>query len=154
MCRAHPARQRARPGRCRDPRLASCSRHSAWTPAAYEFETYADEWGANVTAYLLLDGMRTSMTVSVGFGAEGAITWASGFLGTAERGADYPRIGIEAAVQRLNDQSSSWMASRHWRRPRRPGSHLPKPARLPRHPPWMQPPMPSRPTHRPRCPPR
>ena len=76
---------------------------------SYEFETYADEWGANVTGYLVLDGMRTSMAVSVGYGAEGALTWASGFLATPQRGADYPRIGIEAAVQRLNDQSSSWM---------------------------------------------
>ena len=76
---------------------------------SYEFETYADEWGANVTGYLVLDGIRTSVAVSVGYGAEGALTWASGFLATPQRGADYPRIGIEAAVQRLNDQSSSWM---------------------------------------------
>lgn len=79
-------------------------------PDSYEYEVYADEWGANVTGYLVLDGMRTSMATSVGFGAEGAITWASGFMGSPVRGADYPRIGIEAAVQRLNDQSASWMA--------------------------------------------
>lgn len=78
-------------------------------PDSFDYETYADDWGANVTAYLVLDGMRTTMTVSVGYGAEGALTWASGFLATPQRGADYPRIGIEAAVQRLNDQSNSWM---------------------------------------------
>lgn len=75
---------------------------------SFEYETYADDWGANVTAYLVLDGMRTTMTVSVGYGAEGALTWASGFLATPQRGADYPRIGIDAAIQRLNDQSSGW----------------------------------------------
>ncbi|MCU1360689.1 MAG: hypothetical protein JWN99_1978 [Ilumatobacteraceae bacterium] len=80
-------------------------------PASYQYETYADEWGANVTAYLTLDGIRTNMTVSVGFGAEGALTWASGYLGTPQRGADYPRIGIDAAIKRLNDQTSSWMSA-------------------------------------------
>jgi hypothetical protein len=76
---------------------------------SYQLETYADDWSAGVTGYLVLDGMRTNMTISVGYGAEGALTWASGFLATPQRGADYPRIGIEAAVQRLNDQSASWM---------------------------------------------
>ena len=76
---------------------------------SYQLETYADEWGANVNAYLVLDGMRTSLSMSVGFGAEGAITWASGYLSTPLRGDDYPRIGVEAAVQRLNDQSNWWM---------------------------------------------
>ena len=51
-------------------------------PDSYDYEVYADEWGANVTGYLVLDGMRTSMATSVGYGAEGAITWASGFMGT------------------------------------------------------------------------
>jgi hypothetical protein len=76
---------------------------------SYEYDTYADEWGANVTGYLVLEGMRTPLTISVGYGAEGAVTWASGFLATPQRGADYPRIGIEAAVDRLNEQSASWM---------------------------------------------
>ncbi|MFM2073538.1 MAG: hypothetical protein RLZZ623_3802 [Actinomycetota bacterium] len=71
---------------------------------SYEFETYADEWGANVTGYLTIEGVRTSATISAGFGAEGAVTWASGFLATPQRGADYPRVGIDAAVARLNDQ--------------------------------------------------
>ncbi len=75
----------------------------------YEFETWADEWGASTTAFLVLDGVRTNVTVNVGFGEEGAITWAGGFLATPQRNADYPRIGVEAAVQRLNDQMASWM---------------------------------------------
>jgi len=76
---------------------------------SYQLETYADEWGANVNAYLVLDGIRTSLSMSVGFGAEGAVTWASGYLANPLRGDDYPRIGVEAAVQRLNDQSNWWM---------------------------------------------
>ncbi len=75
----------------------------------YDLETYADDWGANVTAFLRLDGIRTPLSINVGYGAEGAITWAGGFLATPRRGADYPRIGIEAAVQRLNDQNLGWM---------------------------------------------
>lgn len=77
-------------------------------PASYEFETYADEWSASVTAYLLLDGLRTPMPTSFGFGENGALTWAGGFLATPIRSADYPRIGVEAAVERLNEQSNGW----------------------------------------------
>ncbi|MEZ5247773.1 MAG: hypothetical protein R2713_00705 [Ilumatobacteraceae bacterium] len=76
---------------------------------SFEFETYADEWGASVTGFLVLDGIRTTASVNVGYGAEGALTWASGFLASPQRGADYPRIGVEAAVQRLNDQTAAWM---------------------------------------------
>jgi hypothetical protein len=71
---------------------------------SYDFETYADEWSANVTGYLTLDGVRTNVSISAGYGAEGVLSWASGFLATPQRGDDYPRIGIDAAVQRLNDQ--------------------------------------------------
>lgn len=77
--------------------------------STYELEVYADEWGAYVTATLRLDGVRTWLSANIGFGAEGAITWAGGFLGQPQRGDDYPRIGVEAAVARLNDQSSMWM---------------------------------------------
>ena len=76
----------------------------------WSFDTYADEWGAYVTASYVIDGVATAVTMSIGYGAEGAITWANGFLATPERGADYPRIGVEAAVQRLNDQTLSWMS--------------------------------------------
>lgn len=77
--------------------------------AQWSFDTYADEWGAYVTASYVIDGVTTSLSASVGYGAEGAITWAGGFLATPQRGADYPRIGVDAAVQRLNDQTLGWM---------------------------------------------
>lgn len=69
-------------------------------------ESYADEWSASVTGYLLVDGVRSPLTYSVGFGAEGSIQWASGFLGDVVKVADYPRIGTAAALDRLNGQMS------------------------------------------------
>lgn len=78
--------------------------------SAFEYEVYADEWGANVTAWLLLDGHRSPITLSAGYGAEGALTWASGSLATPQRADDYPLVSIEDAIQRLNDESGQWMA--------------------------------------------
>ena len=79
-------------------------------PSQWAFDTYADEWGAYVTASYLIDGVTTSLTASIGYGGEGVVTWASGFLATPQRSADYPRIGVDAAVQRLNDQNAMWMS--------------------------------------------
>ena len=87
----------------------SCSSRSVSTPTRTSTRPTPTSGAPTSPRYLVLDGIRTTMALSVGFGAEGALTWASGFLATPLRGADYPRIGIEAAVQRLNDQSSSWM---------------------------------------------
>ncbi|MFN8022896.1 MAG: hypothetical protein U0Q03_15320 [Acidimicrobiales bacterium] len=78
-------------------------------PSQFEFESYADEWSASVTGYLTLEGVRTTVSVNVGFGENGTVTWAGGFLATPQRGGDYPRIGVDAAIQRLNDQSMAWM---------------------------------------------
>ena len=78
-------------------------------PAQFEFESYADEWNASVTGYLTLEGVRTTVSANVGFGENGAVTWAGGFLASPQRGGDYPRIGVDAAIQRLNDQSMAWM---------------------------------------------
>lgn len=74
-----------------------------------QLESYADAWGASVYGYLEIDGVRSPLTVSVGFGAEGALTFASGFLGEVVRGADYPRIGTAAALERLNAQFTNPM---------------------------------------------
>ena len=77
----------------------------------YQFDTNADEWGAYVTAWLTVEGHRTPMSASVGFGAEGAVTWASGFLGTPKRGGDYPRIGAAAGLAKLQEQATGWMTT-------------------------------------------
>jgi hypothetical protein len=69
--------------------------------SSYRIDATADQWGANVTATLLLDGVAAPLTWGIGFGAEGAINWASGFSATPERADLYPRISINAAVARL-----------------------------------------------------
>ncbi len=72
-------------------------------------ESYADEWSSSVYGYLLIDGVRSPLTVTIGFGGEGAVTWASGFLGDIVPGAEYPRIGTAAGLERLNEQFANPM---------------------------------------------
>lgn len=76
-------------------------------PANYEFETYADEWGASANAYLVLDGVRSNVSMYFSYGGDAILTWAGGFLATPERGEDYPRIGVAAAIERLN--APNWL---------------------------------------------
>ncbi len=76
---------------------------------SYQFDdAYADEWGASVNAYLLLDGMKAPVTLSAGFGENGSLTYASGYLAVPERGADYPTIGATAGLERLKTQQSQY----------------------------------------------
>ncbi len=77
--------------------------------ASYQFDTTADQWSAQVTATLLLDGHRSPLSLSVGFGAQGAVVWASGTLATPQPAADYPLVGAEVGVQRLNDHTGKWL---------------------------------------------
>ena len=77
---------------------------------SYEFdEPYADEWGASVNASLVLEGMKAPVMLSVGFGENGTVTYASGFLATPERGADYPTIGAAAGLERLKTQQNQYI---------------------------------------------
>ena len=69
-------------------------------------DSYADEWGANVNGYVKIDGVRSSLTWSIGYGANAEISWASGALVDVQDGASYPRIGTAAALERLNNQQS------------------------------------------------
>lgn len=69
-------------------------------------DSYADEWGASVNGYLKIDGVRSSLTWSIGYGANAAISWASGALADVQDGASYPRIGTAAAIERLNSQQN------------------------------------------------
>lgn len=71
-------------------------------------ETYADEWGAYVTGYLSLGGFRSPASVSAGFGADGAITWASGTLAEAAPAGEYPLVSVDEALARLNDRTGKW----------------------------------------------
>jgi hypothetical protein len=76
--------------------------------ADYELDVYADEWSANVTAYLMIDGLRTPISLSAGYGAEGALTWASGNLAEPVAAGEYPLVGPEAGLQRLIDQQGMY----------------------------------------------
>ena len=69
-------------------------------------DSYADEWGAKVTGYLTIDGVRSPLSWSIGYGADAAITWASGVFADVQDGASYPRIGTAAAIERLNSQQA------------------------------------------------
>jgi len=69
-------------------------------------DSYSDEWGANVTGYLKIDGVRSPLSWSIGYGADAAITWASGVFADVQDGASYPRIGTAAAIERLNSQQA------------------------------------------------
>jgi len=69
-------------------------------------DSYADEWGANVTGYVMIDGVRSSLVWSIGYGANAEISWASGVLADVQTGASYPRIGTTAGLERLNSQQN------------------------------------------------
>ena len=80
--------------------------------SAYQFDDpYADEWNASVNASLILDGMKTPITLSVGFGENGSVTYASGFFATPQRGADYPTIGAQAGLERLQTRQDVYMGA-------------------------------------------
>jgi hypothetical protein len=92
---------------------AKAKASAIWTAAGYdltlyELESSSAEWGASVTAYLVLDGKRAPIQMSVGFGAEGVLTYASGDLGVPVRGADVARITPAAALDRLIQQNSGF----------------------------------------------
>jgi hypothetical protein len=79
-------------------------------PASYELTAYADDYGASVTAWLLLDGHRSPIQINVGYGADGALVWASGSLAVPQPSDEYPLVTPEEGLARLNDQSAMWMA--------------------------------------------
>jgi hypothetical protein len=74
----------------------------------YVFTTYADQYSASVNGQLLLGGTPSQVTVSIGFGAEGAITYASGQLAEPQAGDTYPLVSTDVGLQRLNDKSGKW----------------------------------------------
>lgn len=79
-------------------------------PANFEFETWADEWFASVTAWPRQDGLRWPLAFGFGFGAEGALQWANGYAATPVATGPYPLVGLDEAVERL-DQPLWWGAA-------------------------------------------
>ena len=77
-------------------------------PDGLEFETYADDWSAWVTAFRLIEGVRSPMAWSFGFGADGVVTSAGGVLAEPEEVGDYPIVSTSAGLDRLNDDTGRW----------------------------------------------
>jgi hypothetical protein len=66
-----------------------------------------DAW--YVTVEPQIDGVAVSgWGASVGVGSEGAVTSASGVIGTPERVGDYPLVDTLAAIDRLNEQQGQY----------------------------------------------
>ena len=76
--------------------------------AVYDWEAYADQWSASVNGYLLLDGHRSMLSLSMGFGGEGVVSYAGGHLATPQAAGDYPIVDGATALGRLNDRSGKW----------------------------------------------
>ena len=77
-------------------------------PADFEFETYADEWAASVTAWSQLDGVRSPIAWGFGFGENAELQWMNGTLATPVATGPYPLIGLDEALVRLEEQNG-WM---------------------------------------------
>src|SRR5690606_4899730 len=81
-------------------------------PATVEFDTYADEWSAGVTANATADARTPLHSWSFGFGAEGALQYAGGSLATPAPVGPYPLVDIATAFERLQDQSYGGVMAR------------------------------------------
>lgn len=79
-------------------------------PAAHEFETWADDWSASVTAWPVSDGVRWPLAFGFGFGAEGSLDWANGYLADPIATGPYPLIDLDEALARLDRPMWSGMA--------------------------------------------
>lgn len=81
-------------------------------PAAYELETYADEWSASVIAWPSLAGVRSPVSLGFGFGAEGVLQWANGSLADPVPAGPYPLVDLDVALTRLTEQTSPSILAR------------------------------------------
>jgi hypothetical protein len=71
-----------------------------------EYEASSDPMGSSVSAYELLGGMRSPRGMSIRYGENGRVDFATGVLAKAVPGDEYPLIGTTAAIARLNEQSA------------------------------------------------
>jgi hypothetical protein len=77
---------------------------------SYAFDdVYADEWGASVNGSLVLDDMKAPIMLSVSFGENSTVTFASGSLAVPQSGGDYPTIGVAAGLERLKTQQNQYV---------------------------------------------
>lgn len=76
---------------------------------ALEIEVFSDSYGSSVTGFLKVGGVRSPLSWSVSYGEGSRVVWAGGVLAPLEELADYGRIGTPAALERLNEQQSSFV---------------------------------------------
>ena len=76
---------------------------------ALEIEVFSDSYGSSVTGFLKIGGVRSPLSWSVSYGEGSRIVWAGGVLAPVEKLAEYGRIGTSAALDRLNEQQSSFV---------------------------------------------
>lgn len=77
-------------------------------PANLEFEVYADEWFASVTATEATTGNAPGKTWSFGYGAAGTLQHAGGQLATPSAVGPYPLVDLDTALARLAEQQSAF----------------------------------------------
>ena len=68
-----------------------------------EFETYADDWFANVEASRPADPAGAARRWSFGFGADASLQFAGGSLAEAVGVGPYPLVDLDTALARLNE---------------------------------------------------
>lgn len=78
-------------------------------PEDFEFDTYADDYSASVTAWIELGGKRSSVAWGFGYGENGQLQWMNGVLATPVATGPFPLIGIDEAMDRLNDQANWYL---------------------------------------------
>jgi hypothetical protein len=72
-------------------------------PSGLHIETFADEWFVSVDASDRTDDRAATRSWYFGFGAEGAMQYASGTLAPLQPVGPYPLVDIDTAVARLTD---------------------------------------------------
>ncbi len=72
-------------------------------PADLKFDTFADDWFANVDVSDRTDDRAAVRSWHFGFGAEGVLQYASGTLAPAQAVGPYPLVDVDTAVARLAD---------------------------------------------------
>jgi hypothetical protein len=77
-------------------------------PTSVEFDTYADDWSASVTANDRIDARGDLRSWYFSFGAEGVMQYAGGTLASPEAVGPYPLVDIATAFERLQDQTYGW----------------------------------------------
>jgi hypothetical protein len=75
-------------------------------PASFEFETYADDWAASITAWSLFDGVRSPISWVLGYGENAELQWMNGTLATPVATGPYPLVGLDESLERLEEQST------------------------------------------------